>query len=291
MWLIVLITLDERRIVLLGKIGAGKSDLANRLLGREIFKTEERGLCVQRQGEHAGKKLIVVDTPGWDRVSVQRTPEHIKEKIKQSSTLCLPGPHALLLVLPISAHEHHLSANEIKSASHHVELLSARVWRHSIVLFVCQDDEVDQSVIDQYVQGAKKLIDKCDGRYFILHRDTEVSSLLQRIDNIVDENCGDFLIPQEYYEVFERRMPSGIVQQSQMYERREQELKQRYKDKLKEMEARLSARRRLSMDIPPKSEYCLFILPLHAQMCPARMKAVESHILLFSLKCEFHILV
>lgn len=211
---------DERRIVLLGKIGAGKSDLANRLLGREIFKTEERGLCVQRQGENAGKKLIVVDTPGWDRVSVQRTPEQIKEKITQSPTLCLPGPHALLLVLPISANEPPLSSNEIKSASHHVELLSARAWRHSIALFVCQD-EVDKSVIDQYVKGAKKLTNKCDGRYVILHRDSEVTALLQKIEDMLEDNNELFLTPSISYE---------------LYEKQQEELKQWCKTRMEEMQ-------------------------------------------------------
>ncbi|XP_041959066.1 GTPase IMAP family member 4-like [Alosa sapidissima] len=243
---------DDRRVVLLGKIGAGKSSLANRLLGGKAFKKEEAGLCVRRQGEHAGRKLTVVDTPGWDRVSVQRTPEHIKQEIIRSTSLCLPGPHALLLVLPISMDGDPPSANEMKSASHHVELLSPRAWRHTMVLFVCKD-EMEKSVIDRHVQGAKKLTDKCEGRFFILERDNEVSHLLQKIEDIVEQNCGDFLIPQVYYEVFEKRMPSGIVEQSKMYERREEELKEKYKEKLQKMEAERdkALRRRGSFELLP----------------------------------------
>ncbi|XP_031419754.1 GTPase IMAP family member 9-like isoform X2 [Clupea harengus] len=227
-------TQDDQRVVLLGKIGAGKSSLANRILGREIFKTDEIGLCMRRQGEHAGRKLTVVDTPGWDRVSVQRTPERIKQEIIRSATLCLPGPHALLLVLPISMHDQIPSANEIKSASHHVALLSHRAWRHTIVLFVCKD-EMDTSAIDQQVQGAKKLIDKCEGRYFILHNDSDVTALLQKIEDMVEENCGDFLIPQVSYEESEKRM-QRIANQIGMHEKRVEELEQLYRGKCEKME-------------------------------------------------------
>ncbi|XP_062402810.1 GTPase IMAP family member 4-like [Sardina pilchardus] len=226
---------DERRAVLLGKIGAGKSSFANRLLESEAFKKAETGLCVRRQGEHAGRKLTVVDTPGWDRVSVQRTPEQIKQEIIRSTTLCLPGPHVLLLVLPISMDGGPPSANEIKSASHHVELLSPRAWRHTILLFVCMD-EMDESIIEQRVNHVRKLIDKCQGRFFILQRDSQVTKLLQKIEDMVEDNCGDFLIPQVYYEAFERRMPSEITKLTEMYETREEELNQRYRRKLEEKE-------------------------------------------------------
>ena len=219
----------------MGKIGAGKSSLANRILGHEIFKTEEIGLCKRKEGEHAGRKLTVVDTPGWDRVSVLRTPERIKQEIIRSATLCLPGPHALLLVLPISMHDQIPSANEIKSASHHVALLSHRAWRHTIVLFVCKD-EMDTSTIDQQVQGAKKLIDKCEGRYFILQYDSDVTELLQKIEDMVEENHGDFLMPQVSYEEPEKRMPSGTAEQIEMHEKREEELEQQHKRECEKME-------------------------------------------------------
>lgn len=247
----------------MGKTGAGKSSVANRLLSTEA--ENKRGgehvgqNLVRREGEHAGRKLTVVDTPGWDRTSINRTPAHIKEEIIQSPTLCLPGPHALLLVLPISMSGNSPSASEIKSTSHHIELLSARAWGHTIVLFVCQD-KVDTAVIDQHVQKAKKLIDKCGGRSFILHTGTKVSSLIKRIEGIVDENCGDFLIPQVYYEVFEKR----IVEQHETCEKIKQELKQ-HKMKLKKVKAELqklmsSPRRRESIDKPPNCEYTVGLI-------------------------------
>lgn len=210
--------------MLLGRRGAGKTTLANRLLGGAVFSTEETRICSQGEGENAGKKLIVVDTPGWENLPAQRTSEQIKQEIIRSSTLCLPGPHALLLVLPISIHGDPLSADEIKSASHHVELLSTRAWRHTIVLFVCQD-EVNKSVIDSHVQGAKGLIDKCDGRHFILHRDSQVTALLQKIEDM--DICGDVLIPQISYE---------------MLEKKQDELKQWCKSRMEKMELELQKR-------------------------------------------------
>lgn len=221
---------DDLRVVLLGRMGARKDSVGNKLLSLEVFKTEETQRCVRKYREQHGKKLTVVDTPGWNRLSVQRTPEQIKQEIIRSPTLCLPGPHALLLVLPISMHGDPLSSDEIKSASHHVELLSTRAWRHTIVLFVCQD-KMDKSVTERHVQTAKKLLDNCEQRYYIFHRDSEVTPLLQMIQDMVDDNCGDFLIPQISYEMFEKQ-----EEEIKLYRQKIEELESRQKHDCPEQE-------------------------------------------------------
>ncbi|XP_076148384.1 uncharacterized protein LOC143132618 [Alosa pseudoharengus] len=188
---------NDLRVVLLWKGGAGKSSLANRLLGGEAAKIKT-GLCVWKQGEHDGKKITVVDTPGWDRVSVDHTSEQIKHEIIRSTTLCLPGPHALLLVLPVSQDGEVPSDKEIQSHCQHIQLLSEKAWRYTMVLFACEG-EVEQSVIDQHLKATEKLVEKCEGRYFIIQKDTPVPELLQEIKSLVSDNSGNCLPFQDYY--------------------------------------------------------------------------------------------
>ena len=90
--------------------------VAGHILGEGNWK--DRGICVKKQGEVAGRTVTVVETPGWDRVSVKRTSSQIKKEIVKSVTLLPPGPHALLLVVPLGEN---ILANEKKSNQHLME--------------------------------------------------------------------------------------------------------------------------------------------------------------------------
>ncbi|XP_060774118.1 GTPase IMAP family member 4-like [Neoarius graeffei] len=225
--------LSERRIVLLGKAGAGKNRVASVILGDTKLK-EECEQCVLYEDEQAGRRICIVDTPGWDRVSIERTAKKIKNEITQSVALCPPGPHALILVLPVKTGDVP-SLNELKSASQHMELLSERAWDHTMVLFLC-DEDVEESAIKEHIQKAENLLEKCRGRHYVIQHsepETHIHGLLKEIDNMVEENQDEFFLPQVYYEVMQSKIPQDI-----------RELIKRYKD-------RLARRRRSVPEMPP----------------------------------------
>lgn len=157
---------------------------------------ENVGQCVLYEIEQAGRKIIVVEAPGWN--SMEQTPESIKISIRRSVSLCPPGPHALFLVIPVIRDED--PSGDIKAAKTHMELLSGRVWKHTIVLFAC-DDGVREFDIKACIQKAKKILEKCKGRTYILKRYSNISEILKMIEDLVEENCGDVFIPQMYYEL------------------------------------------------------------------------------------------
>ncbi|XP_017337675.1 GTPase IMAP family member 4 isoform X1 [Ictalurus punctatus] len=224
--------LSDRRIVLLGKAGAGKNKVARVILG-DIKLNEESEECFLYEGEQAGKRTCIVNTPGWDRVSIECTATKIKNEIARSVTLCPPGPHALILVFPVNTGDVP-SVNEFKSASHHMELLSERVWNHTIVLFLC-DGDVEESTITEHIHKAEKLLEKCRGRYYVMQHsesETQVHGLLNEIDSMVQENLGDFFLPQVYYEVIQSKLTQNASELKKQYEDREEKLKEGYQKRL-----------------------------------------------------------
>ncbi|XP_060724709.1 GTPase IMAP family member 4-like [Tachysurus vachellii] len=196
----------DRKIVLQGKAGARKNRVARFILG-DTTLNEESEECLLHEGEHAGRRICIVNTPGWDRVSIECTTGKIKKEIVRSVTLCPPGPHALVLVLPVNADDE-LSVNELKSASRHMELLSERVWNHTVVLFLCERD-VEESTINEHIHKAEKLLEKCRGRHCVMRlsdSEAQVHGLLKEIDDMVKENASDSFQPQVSDELMRSKM-------------------------------------------------------------------------------------
>ncbi|MBN3309456.1 GIMA4 GTPase, partial [Amia calva] len=184
--------LSELRIVLLEGRRTGKSSSGNTILGRKAFKTGRVTVQSEKsQDEVAGRQVTVVDTQGWWRShSVQETPERVKQEIVRSVSLCPPGPHALLLVINVWSS---FTERERRSVQEHLELLSERVWRHTIVLFTW-GDRLGDTTIEQHIErggeGLQRLVEKCGNRYHVLHNrnrgdGTQVTELLDKIEEMV----------------------------------------------------------------------------------------------------------
>ena len=165
-------------------------------------------------------------------------------------TLLPPGPHALLLVVPLGEE---ILDDEKKSVQDHMELLSESVWKHTMLLFVSEtEEEYNVTPSEQVMESTRDLLEKCGGRHHVLcgpsSNCTQVSELLQKIDGMVKDNANDFFLPQVYYELIERMRTT--------YEDREEKLKQSYKLQLTQTKANTELRkRRNSMDVSPECKH------------------------------------
>ncbi|XP_069054220.1 GTPase IMAP family member 9-like [Lepisosteus oculatus] len=255
--------LSEIRIVLLGERWSGKSSAGNTILGREEFETEgEPQECEKRQGEVAGRQITVVDTPGWGSSFIIRAnPQRVREEVVRSVSLCPPGPHALLLVINVN------SCKYWRLAEEHLELLSERVWRHTIVLFTWGDTLGDTTIEQHIERGGKKLqclVEKCGNRYHVLNDRgdrTQVTELLEKIEDMVAENYGQYFttdIEQLYTELetYNREIEE-LRQREEVRQRETEELRQREEERQREtgeLRQRLEERQRETEDLRQREE-------------------------------------
>ncbi len=99
------VSLSSRRIVLLGKSGAGISAAGNTKLGQKVFRSEMRmiavtSVCSEARTTVSGRSVSVVDTPGFFDTEMKH--KELITEIARSIYLSSPGPHAFLTVFNVN---------------------------------------------------------------------------------------------------------------------------------------------------------------------------------------------
>ncbi|XDV53291.1 hypothetical protein PO909_021840 [Leuciscus waleckii] len=237
--------LSELRIVLMGYREAGKSSSGNTILGREEFDLKTSAQCVRRHGEVADRHITVIEAPGWwSNFTVEKSPEILKQEIVLSVSLCPPGPHAVLLIIPVDTK---FKETERKALQDHLDLLSERVWSHTIVLFTHGDSLSDTSIeqhIESEGQDLQRLLDKCGNRFHVLNNlnrrdDTQIKELLEKIEETVAQNNG------RHFEI-DRKILQEVEERRRAEEERAEERMKRMKKQRENIRSQMSDAQHLS---------------------------------------------
>ncbi|XP_042258082.1 golgin subfamily A member 6-like protein 22 [Thunnus maccoyii] len=185
--------LPDIRLVLLGRKEAGKSAAGNTILGGvggfESGKPTEE--CVKRRADVAGRKVTVVDTPGWEwYYPLNSTPNWVRRETLRSVSLCPPGPHAVLLAVRSCAA---VTEAYIAEIERHLEPLGKGVWEHTMLLFT-RGDELGMGTMEQRIltsgPALQRLLQKCGNRYHVVNNlskgdVTQVQELIRKLEEMV----------------------------------------------------------------------------------------------------------
>uniref|UniRef100_A0A3B3XI20 AIG1-type G domain-containing protein n=1 Tax=Poecilia mexicana TaxID=48701 RepID=A0A3B3XI20_9TELE len=188
----------------------------------------ETSPCVKHEGNFDGVKVSVVETPGW--FSDPTPPDWIKDEVLHSVSMCSPGPHVFLLLVPILRS---FTEKDLKALLEIMKPLTERVWRHCMVLFT-RGDWINDVPVENYIvregKELQELLEKCGNRYHVLKNfnsdySVQVKELFQKIIDMVKQNRGCFTIKPK-----QKKLPILPWQTKQIekeWKRREQELIER----------------------------------------------------------------
>lgn len=133
----------------------------SRVAAKSVTKKCEKGRSTWN-----GREVVVVDTPGIFDTEVPDT--DTRQEIARCILLSAPGPHALLLVIPVGRY----TPEEHKATERMLAMFGNRAKKYMILLFTRKDDLDGMDFCDYLKDSAKgiqELIGQFPDRYCVFN--------------------------------------------------------------------------------------------------------------------------
>ncbi|KAI4871999.1 hypothetical protein NFI96_008835 [Prochilodus magdalenae] len=190
-----------------------KSSISDLILGQREPSPWVLGpssVCVRRAGSSVcGRLVTLMEMPALYKT--QLSEEEVMQESLRCVSLCDPGVHAFLLVVP----EGRLTDEDKGEMEKVQKIFGSRVNNHSLVIISADTQQDGTSELDE---ATRTLIETSRGGYYLFSLDSDVSGLIERVQQLLLENHGGLYTPLTY-------LDSQVEAQLGRYKNQETEMK------------------------------------------------------------------
>ncbi|XP_062843993.1 uncharacterized protein LOC134302728 [Trichomycterus rosablanca] len=157
-----------------------KFSISDLILKQTALISDPRSEGLMRKGVVSGYQVTLIKTPTL--YNTQLSEEEVMQETVQCVSLCNPGVHAFIIIIPVGPLQDEDKA-EIKLIQ---RIFSSRMNDHTIVLF--SNSNTDETAAINFIKQSsetEELLSMCSGRYIMLQK-TE-SERLQQVPALLDQ--------------------------------------------------------------------------------------------------------
>ncbi len=168
-------------LVVCGSNRGLKSFISNLILKQSERRSELSSECVRRDVELDGRLISLVELPAL--FNTQLSEEEVMRQTHRCVSLCHPGVHAFIFIIPDAPlnNEDRAEIEEIQ------RIFSSRINKH-IMILIKQNPEHQTAELNEETQS---VIESLGGRHQFIDLNTQVSVLMEKLEQMVEENSGD----------------------------------------------------------------------------------------------------